>query len=291
MKKNFTLGLLFALLLGVNLSAFSQEQKDVVLIDFFNRAAGVDQGHVENLRTHIIQGITETERLRVLDVATQPSLATEEQRRKAESAMSDVIAHSSAIQTLGAKYIITADVTTMTATKKTTQEGAVYYTGNLTWAIKAIDASNGVLKYTETYQLGGGNLLSLTGSGSTPDDAMLETCKLAKKSMKAFVNKAFPIEGTLLKVETVKKNKAETVYIDLGSAHGVSVGQRFDVYVEIDIAGEVSRKAVGELNAKEVLSASRALCKVTKGGDLILDASNKEQKLIVVSRAAKLLEF
>ena len=104
--------------------------------------------------------------------------------------------------------------------------------------------------------------------------------------MDDFVDDTFPIEGTLLKVEELnkKKNKAQTVYIDLGSARGVVAGQKFSVFLETDIAGEVARTEIGSLNAEEVLSANRTLCKVTKGGDAVLKAVNEGQKLIVISR-------
>ena len=79
-------------------------------------------------------------------------------------------------------------------------------------------------------------------------------------------------------------DKAETVYIDLGSSRGIAKKQKFTVYLEVDIAGELSRKEIGSLSAQEVLSAKRTLCKVTKGGDKVLEAVKEGQKLVVVSR-------
>ena len=46
----------------------------------------------------------------------------------------------------------------------------------------------------------------------------------------------------------------------------------------------MSRKEIGSLSAQEVLSAKRTLCKVTKGGDKVLEAVKEGQKLVVVSR-------
>lgn len=286
LKKVLTL----ALVLGVSFVSVAQEStKDVVLVDFFKYSSDVDANHVANLRTKVIAGIAETGRVQIVDVATQSSIETEEERRKAESAMSDETARNSIMQTLGAKYIIAGEVTTMSCTKDTVK-GKVTYKGNLTWTIKVIDASNGVIKYTKTYTYQGGGLFSTTGSGKTFEEAMLATCDKAKYAMADVVNKAFPVEGLLIKIETVKKNKAETVYIDLGTAHGIASSQGFEVYMEVDIAGELSRKKIGDLIAKDVLSANRTLCKVKKGGDLIVDAESKGQKLIVITRAAKGLE-
>lgn len=284
--RNFFLTL--ALAIGVSFSAFAQ--KDVVLVDYFKYASGVDAAHVANLRTKVMAGIAETNRLQIVDIVTQSNMATEEERRKAESAMNDETARNSIMQTLGAKYIITGDVTTMSCTKETDKDGNVTYYGNLTWTIKIIESSNGVIKYTKTFthQSGGGfGLTQNTGIGYTYEEAILQTCNEVQKQMEKVVEEAFPIEGSLIKIETTKKNKAETVYIDLGTAHGIEKGQDFDIFIEVDIAGELSRKNIGSLVAKEVLSANRTLCNVSKGGDLIVEADANGQKLIVVTRKSK----
>lgn len=281
-----------ALAFGVCLSVAAQEvKKDVVLVDFFQGASGIDEGLVENLRARVIQGISETGRVQIVDAATQSSIDAEQLRRKSEAAMYDENVRNSVMQTLGAKYIIAGEVTTISATKRVSDEGKVSYVGNLTWTIKVLDPSNGTIKYTKAFTYGGGGILITSGIGNTEEEAILKTCDKVKAAMDNVVDEAFPIEGLLLKIESVKKNKAESVYIDLGSLRGISVNQRFEVYMEVDIAGELSRKEIGELNAKEVLSGNRTLCKVTKGGDEIYDAMNKGQKVVVVSRASKLFEF
>lgn len=149
-----------------------------------------------------------------------------------------------------------------------------------------IDAATGTLKTTQTFDHSG-----FTGSrGDTRDEAIAKTCDYAKNSMDNFVNETFPIEGLILKVETVKKDKAQTVYIDLGNAQGVTDGQRFNVFLETDIAGEIGRTEIGALSAKEVVSAQRTLCKVTKGGKEIQEAFQKGQKLIVISRKGTVID-
>ena len=53
------------------------------------------------------------------------------------------------------------------------------------------------------------------------------------------------MKGTIVQIESTKKDKAQTVYIDLGTKRGVQKGQKFIVYIEMDIAGELSLKEVG----------------------------------------------
>ena len=47
----------------------------------------------------------------------------------------------------------------------------------------------------------------------------------------------------------------------------------------MDIAGELSLKEIGRLNVKEVLSGTRSLCSVSKGGEEIMRATKEERKV------------
>lgn len=279
-----TLFVSFLLMYGISctMCAQSNNEKDVVYVEFFSNPKKIDSSLIEVLRNNMIQGIQETNRVVLVDVASQESLAKEEERRKVESAMSDVTARTAEMRTLGAQHIITGEVTSMTSALQKPSSGNAYYKGSVHWTIKVIDAATGTLKATKTFTHEG-----LTGStGDTENAAIVSTCKYAKISMKDFVDDTFPIEGLLLKVESVNKkgDKAETVYIDLGTARGIAKKQKFTVYLEVDIAGETSRKEIGSLNAQEVLSTNRTLCKVTKGADEILKAAKNGQKLVVISR-------
>lgn len=270
-------------MLGFLLVNAQEVSKKVVFVDYFSHPSSVDDAQVEVLRGKVIEGIQETERVQVIDVASQKELSSEEQRRKAESAMGDLTARTSEMRTLGANFIITGDVSAMNATERKDDKGKISYKGIVHWTIKVIDAETGTLKTTKSFQHDG-----ITGSsGDTKAAAISETCDYAKISMEDFIDDTFPIEGTILKVEMTKKNKAQTVYIDLGSALGVTKGQKFSVFLETDIAGELARTEIGSLSAQEVLSGKRTLCKVAKGGEEVLNAMNKGQKLIVVSRKAR----
>lgn len=262
------------------------KEKPVVFIDYFDAPSNANKALIETLRGKVIEGIQETQRLQVIDVASHAELKDEAERRKSESAMGDITARTSEMRTLGADYIITGTIATMTATEQRDSDNKLYYKGSIHWTIKVIDAATGTLKTTQTFDHSG-----FTGSrGDTRDEAIAKTCDYAKNSMDNFVNETFPIEGLILKVETVKKDKAQTVYIDLGNAQGVTDGQRFNVFLETDIAGEIGRTEIGALSAKEVVSAQRTLCKVTKGGKEIQEAFQKGQKLIVISRKGTVID-
>lgn len=288
MKKKL---LTFVGLLSISLAITHAQdyEKPVVYIDYFTRPTSVSSEYAEVLRGKVLEGIQATGRVHLVDVASEEKLNSEEERRKAESAMTDATARTTQMKTLGANYIVTAEIIAMNAEKKTDDKGKTYYKGEIRWNIKVIDAATGTLKKTSSYEHSG-----WTGStGDTPLKAITSTCDYAKNSMDDLAEAVFPLIGTVLKVETVSKkgDKAESVIIDLGKTHGVSKGQRFMVFVEIDIAGEVGEKEVGTVTANEVLSANRTICKVSKGNQELLKAMNAGQNVKIQTRVNKLLEF
>ncbi len=265
----------------------AEEGKEKVYIDYFTHSSNISKTMAEALRSKVIEGIHEMKRIILIDVDSDEALKKEALRRQQESAMGDVTARSEEMTTLGAKYLIQGQIASMTATQKKDSDGKIYYKGSVSYTLKVVDPSNGTLKGTKTFSHEG-----LTGgTGDTKEKAILETLDYVKYSMEELVDEYFKLKGTIVQIEEVKKGKAKTVYIDLGTLKGVIKGQRFVVYEEMDIAGEVSQVEVGQLNVKEILSPNRSLCKVTKGGDKIFEDGQKGTKLIVVSRAKGLLEF
>ena len=243
----------------------NEDGKESVYIDYFSRPGSINNILAEALRNKIIEGIQEMNRVVLIDVDSNEALKTEARRRQEASAMGDVVARSEAMTTLGAKYLIQGNITSMQGIKKTDSKGKPYY---------------GTLKGTQAFSHEG-----LTGSiGDTPEEAIIKTLDYAKISMDDFVNENFKIQGTIVQVESTKKDKAQTVYVDLGTKRGIQKGQKFTVYIEMDIAGELSLKEIGRLNVKEVLSGTRSLCSVSKGGEEIMRATKEERKLIIISR-------
>ncbi len=265
----------------------AEEGKEKVYIDYFSHSSNISKTMAEALRSKVIEGIHEMKRIILIDVDSDEALKKEALRRQQESAMGDVTARSEEMTTLGAKYLIQGQIASMTATQKKDSDGKIYYKGSVSYTLKVVDPSNGTLKGTKTFSHEG-----LTGgTGDTKEKAILETLDYVKYSMEDFVDEHFKMEGTIVQVEEVKKKKAKTVFIDLGTAKGIMKGQRLTVFAEMDIAGEISKVEIGQLNVKEVLSPNRSLCKVTKGDEEIFEKIQEGTKLIVVSRAKEFWEF
>lgn len=254
--------------------------KERVYIDYFSRPGTISNILAEALRNKVIEGIQKMDRVELIDVDSNEALKTEAKRRQEASAMGDAVCRSEVMTTLGAQYLIQGNITSMQGVKKTDSKGKTYYQGSVSYTLKIVDPSNGTLKGTQTFTHEG-----LTGNiGDTPDEAIIKTLDYVVISMDDFVDEYFKMKGTIVQIESTKKDKAQTVYIDLGTKRGVQKGQKFIVYIEMDIAGELSLKEVGRLNVKEVLSGTRSLCTVSKGGEEIMKASKEEKKLIILSR-------
>lgn len=258
----------------------STDDKEKLYVDYFSSSSNISKTLVKALRNKVIEGIHEMNRVVLIDVDSDEVLKKEAKRRASESAMGDATARSESMTTLGAGYLLQGQIISMTTSKEKDSEGKIYYKGSVAYTLKVIDASNGTLKGTQTFEHKG----FTGGRGNTSEEAILKTLDYVKINMGDFVDEQFKMEGTIVQSGEVSKQKVKTVYIDLGKNKGVLERQKFLVYEEVDIAGEISRQEIGQLNVKEVLSAGRSLCKVSKGGEEIFDALQRGATLIVVSR-------
>lgn len=270
-------------LTGVAQDIEEPKGKPTVFIDYFKRSADAPFAWVEGLRNSVIEGIHKMERVILIDVDAQDALRVESQRRSSENISSgddNEMERLAVMQELGAQYIITGQVSSMTATYKKDSNNKGYYAGSISYTLKVINPKDGTLLGTKTFQHSG-----LTGgTGGNKEEAIANTITSAVYSMRDFVDEYFKIEGTILEVSSEKKGKAEEVYINLGSANGVKVAQKFTVYSIREIAGREAKKEIGRLTVKAVEGEDISLCKVQKGEKEIMDAIRGEQIIKIISR-------
>ncbi|MEQ3234892.1 hypothetical protein [Bacteroides cellulosilyticus] len=261
--------------------------KPTVFIDYFKRSGDAPFSWVEGLRNTVIEGIQKMERVILIDVDAQDALRIESQRRLSANISSgddNEMDRLSVMEELGAQFIITGQVSSMTAAYKT-RDGKGYYDGSVSYTLKVINPKNGTLIGTKTFQHSG-----LTGgTGGNKEEAIANTIKSAVYSMRDFVDEYFKMEGTILEVNSEKKGKAEEVYINLGSMNGVKEAQKFTVYAIREVAGREAKKEIGRLTVKAVEGDDISLCKVQKGGEEIMKAIRDEQPIKIVSREQTLM--
>ena len=266
MKKTF---FLFAAICFC-LSAFAQ--KPVVVVDQF-LSAGCRNSDVVNLRNHVITGLYETGNVNLVDVEAEETLKMELARRSTELSLADEAARLGAMRTLGANYVVTGTASKIGADKK----GASYYTGNVVFTLKVVNAEDGTLVGVETYQYSD----MLAGSASSSDGAIYETLAKVRKDMLVFASKYFQTVGTIVELGEMKNGKLVTCYINLGSRSGIKEGQTLKVYEVKKIAGMEAREEVGKVKIDAIVADGLSRCTFVGSSDAILAAFRAGHDLCV----------
>lgn len=88
-------------------------------------------------------------------------------------------------------------------------------------------------------------------------------------------------EGNVTALDTFKKEKANTVFVNLGSSNELKKGDTLQVYLQQNIAGNAGLTQIGSLTVSEVQGPNLSLCKVKKGEKEIYTALQSGQTLVV----------
>lgn len=271
------------MLMASSMAGFAQQvTKQVVNVEDFSNQSGCNANEVEIVRNNVINSLQATKRIIVVDLKQQNLVKAEAERRKSEAAMNDN--HEVAeITQLNANYIIRGVVNSIdTQTRRSEYKGkvSVSWTTELKYTIQLIDPSTGATQNSYNYSA---SATSYDNASDSRRDAVANSAK----NMKKFIEDAFPVKGTILQVAEGDSKKAKTVYINLGTDQGIQKGQKFVVYAVVDVAGEKSEKEIGTLTAAEVMSATRTLCKVNNGGDVIAANLASNAEMTIKTRATK----
>ena len=270
---------LFMSIIGLCLVVSAFAQKPVVVVDYFTTTSAKQSG-VSALRNHVIAGITETNRVNLIDVESEASLTLEANRRSSDLALGDQTARMGKMRKLGANYILTGVVSSVSAEKQTIK-GVSFYTGNVVYSLKVVNAEDGTLIGAESYTYSG----AAGGVANSSESAISTTLEKAKRDMETFVSKYFKTEGVILEMGQMKNGKAKDCYISLGASSGIEKGQKFEVYEVKTIAGREARSEIGMLVVEEVVADDLAHCKFSSGAKAIVEAFKAGHELRVVSKA------
>ena len=276
--KGFCLNLLCVVLMAGSLNAQNAptdaKGKDIVFIESFSYPNNIGSNIVLSLRNKVIEGIN------LIDTESDPILKSEKERRSQESAINEENANLESMKTLGAKYVISGHIVSMEAVREKDSSGNVSYSGSVVYQLKVYDLSNGTIVATKDFNQSG-----LTGGiGSTTMEAITDAFKSTKLNMERFVDEVFKIDGKIEEIAESKKDEAKKVYINLGELRGIQQGQKFDVFMEREVAGRKTRKLIGELQVEAVEAGDLSLSNVKKGGKEIMAAIGEGKVLTVESK-------
>lgn len=269
-------------------SAQAQDEttsKPNVLIDYFWRPSNVSFNVAEQLRNYVIEGITATHRVELIDVDSQDALKIEQARREEGVDSEGDLERLKVMSQAGANFLIQGRITSLVVEKKTTDKGGVYYTAVLSYTLKCINPNDGKLVHSQTFKYGG-ELLNLETS-NTADEAVVKACRSAVKAVKSFVDASFPVFGKVLEVDQVKKDEVKTMFISVGENAGVNAKDKFSLNILREIAGRKSLKQIGECEVKAVEGEDISLAEVKKGGKELKAALDAGQTVVVKSMVKK----
>ena len=267
MRKLFVMA---ALLLSV-VGAMAQDDKPSVLVEKFTNKSTANSSVCNAVQQAIVSGLVGTGRLTVVDAGTMADLPTVKNDRL-------LFLNDNGIQWMveGILNSVSSAHKSSTISGKTTY----YYEGDVNYTLTLINTETGVTAISETY------IESATGDSS--DEAIMRAANDAKGRMNRFVQENFKVEATIKALDEVDNKKgAKSCYISIGSDKGIEAGQIFEVFSQIEIAGEQVDKKIGEVKVQEVMSGTLSRCTVKNGGPAIKSAFENQQKITVRSRPKK----
>ena len=263
------ISIITGMLVGVATVFGQGNDKKNVCIDEFSHNSSIGTNWVANLRNNVVQGIMQTGRLNVIDIKNLSDLSDTSEKRLTQLRESNV------------DVLIKGQYNALNCNSKTNKEGKTHYETLSDFTLTLVDTENGAVIGTQNFK-------NNSYSGETATESITKALEEAIGDMKKFVDNNFKMEATIKALDQVDPKKgAKTVYVTVGSDAGIQPGQMFDVFQEVEIAGEKGTKQIGTAKAKEVVSGGLTLCTVSKGGIEIKTAFDNNVKLIVISRAVK----
>ncbi len=262
----------------VTLEAQTPVRKSVVL-DYFSKSSSVPSTARDLVRAAVLTSLTNSGRINLIDAANTTALQLTEEASDADVIPTvDNIRQTSMLES-GGNFLMSGNVTSVDATRKRDSEGKVYYSGMVTFSINIVDLSTGqsVAAKDITY-----NELNAK-SGHTKEEAIVKTIDFIPISIRQFVEQHFKVETKIIQINAEKKGRVSEVFINAGSAIGITKSQVFGMFIESEVAGYKRRTEIGKLTAISIEGEHLTLCRVTKSSDLIKEYFNNGVDIIVVT--------
>ncbi|MBS6460212.1 MAG: hypothetical protein KH375_08715 [Alistipes sp.] len=272
-----------SLLFSFNSFAQNDPQKETVIVDLFSRITSVPVSIKEGVRGGVLQGFIQKGRFNVVDAETNAQLMELNKDRNTEEAVdaSNVLnANSESVyKALGAKYLVTGCVVSITHTKeKALLSDKLQCKSLIKFTLNVHNIIDGATVCTENLEVSGYDDKSYD---SADNYAVSDVAKTASK----FVDRNFKFETFIEALESVDKKKGvKELYVVGGTEMGVQKNQLFKVYAVKKIGSRTTKQEIGQLKAIEPMDGITK-CTVLKGGIEINDIFNNQGKeaLVVIS--------
>lgn len=292
------------MLVSVSNAGAQIDKKTVIRVDDVTYSSPFTEMDAQMIRNKIIVAINNTRRVRVVDNSSsiQNLLYAESERRKRESAMDgNTVAD---MTTINADSRLSIELKSMQITPKVQKDTKsvidsdgkpkqvvareyTYYDAELIYNVTITDCESGKEQGREVFFVEDGGVSFKDGPEYTSEeDAHNGIIRVTYPDLliNRLILNTFKAHGKILQADEGDAKKAKTVFIDLGSSDGVNESHFFDVYKETNN----TRELIGEIEVIEILSASRCLAKVKKGGDAIQYVLSTGGNPLVISKDVKI---
>lgn len=147
--------------------------------------------------------------------------------------------------------------------------------------IQLVDDMTGVVVWQD-------NIDSSDNTIIVREDPMMDCISGIKRAVTNALNELYPyvaprlsVEGRMTALASSSKQKANTVFIDLGSDHELKAGDYLTVYRQQSVGGNAGLTQIGTVSVSEIQGPSLSLCKVRKGEKEIFTALSAGDVLVV----------
>lgn len=267
--------LLFCLMICLSVTVVAQKQ--TMFIDEFTSDVKVSEQVLNRIRSAIVDGIGQTNRVQLIDALTvNPS----QEGLPLENAL-----HYRSQYLLQGRLLNREATDDGISQRYHSRENS--YKEKLTLRLQLVRTSDGTTIFSRNYEESG----SSSGKDASQYNALKSALVSVPYEMRTFIEQYFKVHGSIVELVSGSSTRAKEVYINLGYNDPITEGQRFDVIVETPVGNRYMGRKIGEIRIKEITGPNFSLCKVMwKGGDDVLEALQRNAKLHIVSRQAKLFD-
>ncbi len=255
--------------------------KPNVFVADFQNECNAKKNYVASLRNHVLESLIGTKRVNIYTPDADLLQSMEEKRRGERNLQEDDLEMMRELERRGANAIVTGSLDGVSVSSKTNEKGETTYSAVISLTLRAINPQDGQVLKSVSYKYGEA-VLGLFGATGKTEEAAVQKA-MEEVSAWGLIESIAPLQGKILELEKVNKNKLETLYIDLGTEQGVGRGHTFAIMLNRKIGGKDSKTRIGTIEVVEVQGDDISLCKVKKGKEEILDAYKKDQELTVHS--------
>ena len=228
------------------------------------------EGYQSAVRSAILKGMTEAYRLRVVD-----GPLTKEEAEIPGSIYVDATLNN--LSTTTKNEVVEYEEKNKEGEKVKKTRTDVYYRALLSVTLHVKDAMSDAVLASPSFSISESDMSWVNYPQKAVDNAVARLSKLVTR----FFDGMYPLTCQIIERGGIKNDKQKQVYIDLGSAHGLTTGQTLAIYTIRMIGGKEARSQVARLRVKQIEGEEVSFCKVLSGGKDLKIALDEGLELIV----------